>query len=142
MKITEEELNQIALEYIEYKTPIAILAEKYGISKSSLIRYFNGERSIKLSRELQEQVDEVKQSNWIEYKSTSGNEGHKSLTDEEIKELAEKMVQYGLTLDDLVKEDGPVKSTIYNLFTISVLGEELYNKIIEQYRQNKTGRKK
>ena len=59
-----------------------------------------------------------------------------------IKELAEKMVQYGLTLDDLVSEDGPVKSTIYNLFTISVLGEELYNKVVEQYRENKSSRKK
>ena len=142
MKITEKELIEIAEKYCKDKTPLSILSKEYGVSKTTLIRYFNGERSIKLPCDLQAKVDEVKQENWIDYKSTSGNLGHKSLTDEEVKELAEKLTQHGLSLSDLLTENGPSKSTLYNLFTQSILGEELHQKVQEQYKENKSSSKK
>ena len=142
MKITEKELIEMAEKYCKDKTPLSVLAKEYGVSKTTLVRYFNGERSIKLPPLLQKNVDVVKEENWVEYKSTNGNLGHKSLSDEEIKELAEKLTEHGLSLNDLVTEDGPSKSTLYNLFTQSVLGKELYEKVQNQYRQNKSGLKK
>lgn len=142
MKITEKELIEIAEKYCKEKTPLSILAKEYEISKTSLVRYFNGERSIKLPPHLQTSVDIVKQENWIDYKATNGNLGHKSLTEEEITELAEKLTEHGLSLNDLVSEDGPSKSTLYNLFTRSVLGNELYEKVQNQYKENKSSSKK
>ena len=142
MKITEKELIEIAEKYCRDKTPLSVLAKEYGVSKTTLVRYFNGERSIKLPPQLQKNVNIVKEENWIEYKATSGNLGHKALEDEEIKELAEKLTEHGLSLNDLVTEDGPSKSTLYNLFTQSVLGKELYEKVKNQYKQNKSNSKK
>lgn len=142
MKITEETIKKIAEEYCRDKTPLSELAKKYGTSKSTLVRYFNGERSIKLPIELQKQVDEVKKENWIEYKSTSGNLGHKSLSEERIKELAEILVEHGLSLEELSKEEGPSKSTLYNLFAQSVLGEELYKRVIDHYKEMRKSSKK
>lgn len=142
MKITENELIEIAEKYCRDKTPLSVLAQEYGVSKTTLVRYFNGERSIKLPLHLQQNVDIVKEENWIDYKSTSGNLGHKSLTDDETKELAQKLTEHGLSLNDLVTEDGPCRSTLYNLFTESVLGKELYEKVQNQYKENKSNSKK
>lgn len=138
MKITSELLEEIAKKYCKDKTPLSKLALEYGVSKSTLVRYFSGANKIKLPQELQQEVDEVKKENWIESKATRGNLGHKSLTDEEIVDLANKMVESGLVLEDLVDKNGPTKSTIYNLFTQSTLGEELYKKIVSQYAENKS----
>lgn len=137
-KITSQILEEIARKYCKDKTPLSKLALEYGVSKSTLVRYFNGANKIKLSDDLQQEVDKVKEENWIESKATRGNLGHKSLTDEEIVDLAIKMVESGLVLEDLVTKNGPTKSTIYNLFTQSTLGEELYKKIVSQYEENKS----
>lgn len=139
MKITQEILTEMASKYCAEHTPLSKLAKEYGTSKTTLVRYFNGEGPITLSTELQAQVDIVKQSNWIEGKSTSGNEGNTKLTQEEIIKLANFMVDNDLTLEQLVSENTPLKSRIYQLFTASTLGEELYNKVLAQYEKNKKG---
>lgn len=135
--ITEELLNEIAAKYCKEKTPLSKLAKEYGVSKTTLVRYFKGEGSIKLDPTIQEKVDLVKQTNWIEGKSTSGNLGNTILTDNEVIALANLMVEQGLTLEQLVNEGTPIKSTLYGLFTRERLGDELYQKILNQYEINK-----
>ena len=137
MKITEESLIKIAEEYCKEKTPLSELAKKYGTSKSTLVRYFNGERAIKLPSSLQKNVDKVKDENWIQYKSTSGNLGNKKLNNEKVVELAQKLVEHNLSLEELANSSGLVKSTLYSLFTKSALGDELYEQVVEQYKGNK-----
>ena len=137
MKMTEELLYELADEYCTNHTPISELAKKSGVSKTTIIRYFSGEGSFKLNSAIQAQVDIVKQSNWIEGKSTSGNLGNTKLTNEEIVKLAEYMVNSGLTLEELTGPDSPVKSTIFGYFTEANLGSELYQKVLRQYGNNK-----
>lgn len=135
-KITYEILEEIAQKYCEEHIPLSKLAKEYGVSKTTLVRYFNGQGSVKLSSVLQTEVDKVKQSNWIEGKSTSGNLGNTQLTDEEIVALANYMVNNNLSLEQLVSEKTPVKSWLFKLFTEEKLGSELYSKVLLQYEKN------
>ena len=64
MKITEEILREIAEKYCRDNTPLSRLAKEYGVAKSSLVRYFNGERRIKLDPITQRRVNIVKKENW------------------------------------------------------------------------------
>lgn len=136
-KVTYEMLEEIAEKYCAAHTPLSKLAKEYGVSKTTLVRHFNGKGRVKLEPDLQARVDIVKESNWIEGKSTSGNLGHTKLTDEEVVKLAEFMVDNGLSLEQLVSENTPVKSRLFALFTESTLGTELYNKVLLQYKENK-----
>ena len=137
MKITQDILTEMALKYCAEHTPFSKLAKEYGTSKTTLVRYFNGEGTVVLTPMLQAQVDIVKQTNWIEGKSTSGNKGNTMLTDEEVVKLAQFMVDSNLTLEQLVSENTPVKSRLFALFTEEKLGSELYNKVLAQYEKNK-----
>ena len=139
MKITQEILTEIAMKYLAEHTPLSKLAKEYGTSKTTLVRYFNGQGTVTLSPGLQAQVDIVKQQNWIDGKSTSGNAGHKKLTDDEVVRLAEFMVDNDLTLEELVSVNTPVKSRLFALFTEERLGSQLYGKILSQYEANKQG---
>lgn len=137
IKITSDMLHEIADKYCTEHTPLSKLAKEYGVGKTTLVRYFNGEGVVQLDPVTQAKVDIVKRNNWIEGKSTSGNEGHSKLTDEEVVSLANFMVENGLTLEELTSENTPIASRLYQLFTKEKLGEELYNKVLEQYEFNK-----
>jgi len=138
IKITSDLLQEIAEKYCTEHTPLSKLAKEYGVGKTTLVRYFNGGGVVQLDPVTQAKVDIVKKSNWIEGKSTSGNEGHTKLTDEEVISLANFMVDNGLTLEELTSENTPIASRLYQLFTKEKLGDDLYNKVLEQYEFNKS----
>lgn len=138
IKITSDLLREIAEKYCTEHTPLSKLAKEYGVGKTTLVRYFNGGGVVQLDPVTQAKVDIVKKSNWIEGKSTSGNEGHTKLTDEEVISLANFMVDNGLTLEELTSENTPIASRLYQLFTRQRLGDELYNKVLAQYEINKS----
>lgn len=142
MKVTDKILSEMAMIYCQTGTPLSKLAVDYGISKTSLVRYFNGERSIKLSKKVQKLVDEKKRENWSESKATSGNLGNKKLQQDEIISLANEMVENNYTLRDLQQMTSVSAATIYNNFTEDILGSELYHKVVNNYEQNKKSEKK
>ena len=137
MKLTEDTLKKIAIEYCREGTPLSKLAKKYGVGKTTLVRYFKGEGSFCLSDELQEQVDKKKRQNWEEGKTTRGNLDHTILSKEQAQSLASIMVEKQLTLRDLLVEGGPSISTLYNSFNETNLGTELYKKVLDTYEKNK-----
>lgn len=140
MKITEEILREIAEKYCRDNTPLSRLAIEYGVAKSSLVRYFNGERRIKLDPITQRRVNIVKKENWDKYKATSGNLNHRTLEDEYVVLLANRLIDNNLSLQELSDQECIPKSTLFSLFTESILGEELYIQIIQQYSKNKAKR--
>lgn len=141
MKVTDKILSEMAMIYCQTGTPLSKLAVDYGISKTSLVRYFNGERSIKLSKTVQKLVDEKKRENWSKSKATSGNLGNKKLQQDEIISLANEMVENNYTLRDLQQMTSVSAATIYNNFTEDILGIELYHKVVNNYEQNKKSEK-
>lgn len=136
MGLTSEQLKSIAIEYINSDWTIAGLAKEVGVSKTTLVRYFSGKAKVKLSPELQRVLNEVKNKKWLDGKSTNGNQGHKKYTDEEIIDLAEKMVKNGFTLRDLDLESDASLATLYERFNKDTLGEDLYEKVVGQYGEN------
>ncbi len=128
--------EKIALTYINEKVSMAVLANRFGISKATVVRALNDKN---LNPALRGVVEKTKKQRWIEGKSTSGNAGKTILSKEEAQSLAKNMVEKDLTLRDLVKEDGsgPAIGTIYNSFTEENLGSELYQMVVEQYKENK-----
>lgn len=128
--------EKIALTYINEKVSMAVLANRFGVSKATVVRALNDKN---LNPSLRGVVEETKKQRWIEGKSTSGNADKTVLSKEEAQSLAKNMVEKDLTLRDLVREDGsgPVVGTIYNSFTEENLGSELYQMVTEQYKENK-----
>ena len=142
MKIDEQLLKKMALEYLEGNISINDLAHNNHISKSSLIQYFNGKRIIKLPRYLQEQIDQMKQKKFIESKSTYGNQDKTILTKELIIRCAHIYISGDYTFEEIVrslKEKGINVSigTLSNYFTLDNLGEELYKQVREKIDYNK-----
>ena len=78
--MTIGELTNIANEYLNENISLRELSARHGISKSTLVRYFNRQQLIVLPYNLQMKVDAKKEKNWIDGKSTSGNLGHKTAT--------------------------------------------------------------
>lgn len=140
--MTIGQLKVIAHEYLEEDISIKDLAARHGMSKTTLIRYFNGEQLIILPLELQLLIDKKKKQNWIEGKSTSGNLGHKTLTTEQIQRIAKIAIENNLTLRELAKEVNVNYSTIYELFTIENLGIDLYKQILNLYNENKVNKRR
>lgn len=136
--MTNTSLYKLALEYINTEKSIKEIANDYGISKTTLIRYFNGEHnSIKLPPDIQELVDQKKNENWINSKSTNGNQGNFSKTDSEIVLIAKQYLTDNFTLEELAKHHNISTSTLYNLFTPEHLEEKLYNRVLEMYERHK-----
>lgn len=140
--MTIGELKVITNEYLNENISIKDLAHRHNISKTTLIRYFNGEQLIVLPANLQILIDQKKQQNWIEGKSTSGNLGHKILTKEQIQSIAQIAINNSLSLRELAKEVNVSYSTIYELFTIENLGIDLYQQILYLYSENKTNKRR
>ena len=142
MKIDEELLKQIALEYLQNDISIKDLAAKYGMSKPSLVQYFKGNRTIKLPQHLQEQIDDVKAKRFIDSKSTYGNQDKTILTKEQIVNCANTYVYGNYTFEEIVKSlsDQGINitvGTLSNYFTIDNLGEELYSLVRNKVAENK-----
>ena len=70
MKITDQILKEIAQTYCTLGTPLSNLAKDYGVSKTTLVRYFKGDMTIKLPPYIQKQVDVRKKQNYDAYKAT------------------------------------------------------------------------
>lgn len=140
--MTIGQLKVIAHEYLEEDISIKDLAARHGMSKTTLIRYFNGEQLIVLPLELQLLIDKKKKQNWIEGKSTSGNLGHKTLTTKQIQRIAKIAIENNLSLRELAKEVNVNYSTIYELFTIENLGIDLYKQILNLYNENKVNKRR
>lgn len=136
--MTNDELEKIAKEYLNNNISIKDLAASHGISKTTLIRCFNGETNgVHLNMELQTQIDEERKRRFSASKSTSGNKGKFILSKDEIVSLALYYVQNDdINLDTLANLKQVSKGTIYNNFTLENLGEELYNAVLEKYELN------
>ena len=134
--MTNDELEKIAKEYLNNNVSIKGLAASHGISKTTLIRYFNGEAyDVHLNMKLQTQVDEERKRRFLASKSTSGNKGKLILSKDEIVYFANYYVQNDdVTLEDLAKLKNVSRVTFYNAFVADNLGEELYNAVLEKYK--------
>lgn len=135
--MTQEKLNLMAKRYLIGDISIEELAIENGISKSTLVGYFNRNKDIKLPLKIQNQIDEMKKKRWLESKATYGNKGNFSLAKEEIIAAAKAFVSGdSLALKDIAAFYGVAAATIYNLFTKEMLGEELYNEVKLKYEEN------
>lgn len=136
--MTNDVLEKIAIEYLNNNISIKDLAASHGISKTTLIRYFNGETNgVHLNMELQTQIDEERKRRFLASKSTSGNKGKFILSKDEIVFFANYYVQNDdVVLEDLAKLRNVSPATFYNAFVADNLGEELYNAVLEKYKLN------
>lgn len=135
--MTYKELEEIAIEYINSDVSLKDLAARHEISKTTLLRYFNREKDIKLNLNLQTQINEAKRSKFLNSKSTNGNKGKFILSKDEIIYFANYYVENDdVTLEDLAKLRNVSPATFYNAFVADNLGEELYNAVLEKYELN------
>lgn len=137
MIITKEIVRYAAERYINTDESIGEIAKQLGISKTALVKHFEGMYdTTRLDPKRQAILDKVKAEKWIKGKSTSGNLGHKKLSEEETIKLAKNMVEQNTTLRGL-ESDVVSTSTLYNLFTEKTLGKDLYDEVSNQYAENK-----
>ena len=139
--MTVGELTKIANEYLDETISLRELSARHGMSKTTLIRYFNRQQLIVLPYDLQEKVDAKKGKNWIDGKSTSGNLGHKMATKEQIQAMAKIAIDNNLSLRELANVTNINYGTLYSFFTIENLGIDLYSQILNLYSENKPKRK-
>ncbi len=139
--MTIGELTNIANEYLNENISLRELSSRHGISKSSLVRYFNRQQLIVLPYNLQMKVDAKKEKNWIDGKSTSGNLGYKTATKEEIQAMANMAIENNLSLRELSNVVNVSYTTLYSFFTVENLGVELYQQVLNLYSENKNKRK-
>lgn len=133
-----EELEKIAIEYLNNNISIKDLAVSHGISKTTLIRCFNGETNgVHLNMELQTQIDEERKKRFLSSKSTKGNKEKFAISQEEIILLANYYIQNDdVNLEAISNLKKVSRATIYNSFTPHNLGEDLYNAVLEKYKLN------
>ena len=131
------DLVEAANRYLEEEISLNDLASEYGVSKTTLIRYFGGEYPIKLPIDLQQKINERRKQRFIESKSTKGNEGHYVLDDKRVIYIAKYYVNNECTLDDLSVMFKVNKATIYNSFTENRLGKDLYKMVTNKYNNRK-----
>lgn len=136
MIITKEIVRYAAERYINTDESIGEIAKQLGISKTALVKHFEGMYdTTRLDPKRQAILDKVKVEKWTKGKSTSGNLGHKKLSEEETIKLAKNMVEQKTTLRGL--ESDVSTSTLYNSFKKKTLGEDLYDEVSNQYDENK-----
>lgn len=141
-EMTEELLTEMAIYYIQNDISIDELARKNGFEKSVLVKYFNRKRTITLPYDLQQKVNEKKENNWIEGKSTYGNFNKKVLSKKQIKEAAIQYFAKKKSIEELAKKFGVSKITLYNhIFTVDILGETIYWNVKQQEELSKHRRK-
>lgn len=136
--MTNEELEKIAIEYLNNNISIKDLAASHGISKTTLIRCFNGETNgVHLNMGLQTQIDEERKKRFLSSKSTKGNKEKFAISQEEIILLANYYIQNDdVNLEVISNLKKVSRATIYNSFTPHNLGEDLYNAVLEKYKLN------
>ncbi len=135
--MTLGELTVIANEYLNEDISMRELSARHGISKTTLIRYFNREQLLVLPTHLQKQVDIKKKQNWIDGKSTSGNLGHTIATKEQLQNMARMAISNNLSLNELSRIVNINPSTLYESFTLENLGIDLYKELLSLYSENK-----
>lgn len=136
MVITKEIVRYAAERYINTDESIGEIAKQLGISKTALVKHFEGlYDTTRLDPKRQAILDKVKAEKWIKGKSTSGNLGHKKLSKEKTIELAKNMVEQNTTLRGL--ESDVSTSTLYNSFKKKTLGKDLYDEVSNRYYKNK-----
>ena len=148
--MTHEQLEKIAIEYLNNDISIKDLSAKYKISKTTLIRYFDGEiKTARLNKDLQININKERKkrfplkvnifwSSWfLSSKSTKGNKEKFAISQEEIILLANYYIQNDdVNLEAISNLKKVSKATIYNSFTPHNLGEDLYNAVLEKYKLN------
>lgn len=136
--MTNDELEKIAIEYLNNNISIKDLAASHGISKTTLIRCFNGETNgVYLNMGLQTQIDEERKKRFLSSKSTKGNKEKFAISQEEIILLANYYIQNDdVNLEVISNLKKVSRATIYNSFTPHNLGEDLYNAVLEKYKLN------
>ncbi len=139
--MTVGELTNIANEYLNETISLRELSARHGISKSTLVRYFNRQQLIVLPYDLQMKVDAKKEKNWIDGKSTSGNLGHKTATKKQIQAMAKIAIENNLSLRELANVVNINYTTLYSFFTVENLGVDLYQQVLNLYSENKAKRK-
>ena len=139
--MTIGELINIANEYLNENISLRELSARHGISKSTLVRYFNRQQLIVLPYNLQMKVDAKKEKNWIDGKSTRGNLGHKTATKEQIQAMAKMAIENNLSLRELANAIDVSYTTLYSFFTVENLGFDLYQQVLNLYSENKAKRK-
>lgn len=139
--MTVGELTNIANEYLSETVSLRELSARHGMSKTTLIRYFNRQQLIVLPYDLQMKVDAKKEKNWIDGKSTSGNLGHKTATKEQIQAMAKIAIENNLSLRELANVVNINYGTLHSFFTIENLGIDLYQQVLDLYSENKAKRK-
>lgn len=137
--MTLQELINIANYYINNDITLEKLAAMNGISKSTLVRYFSedGHNDICLDGDLKKAIAAKKKKNWLEGKSTYGNQGHVSFTNDELISIAKLIIESDYTLKEIANNRGVSTATIYNLLTEERIGIELYLQLQETYQKHK-----
>lgn len=136
--MTHEQLEKIAIEYLNNDISIKDLSAKYKISKTTLIRYFDGEiKTARLNKDLQININKERKKRFLSSKSTKGNKEKFAISQEEIILLANYYIQNDdVNLEAISNLKKVSKATIYNSFTPHNLGEDLYNAVLEKYKLN------
>ena len=137
LEMTKQKLIELANYYINNDISIEELARLNNTSKTTLIRYFSGNASVYLPKELQEKVDAKKNKNWLESKATYGNQGNISFSKEELVKIANCLVENNYTLREIATIKNVSHATLYNLLNEENLGKELYIKLQNVYKINK-----
>lgn len=132
-EMTKNQLIKIGLYYVNNNLSLEELAKKTGFSEAVIARYFNREREIKLPDEYQKLVDAKKKSNWIEGKTTYGNDNKQKLNNKQKKQAAYQLLTQQKTLTQLANELGVSRTTLYkHINTPEILGETVYWSLMQQ----------
>ena len=137
LEMTKQKLIELANYYINNDISLEELAHLNNTSKKTIIRYFSGNASVYLPKELQEMVDAKKSKNWLDSKATYGNQGKISISKEELVKIAECLIENNYTLREIATTKNVSPTTIYNLLNEENIGKELYIKVQSVYRENK-----
>ena len=131
------ELVRLARHYIDNNISLRELAAMNGISKPKLVKLFQGKLTPSLPIDLQQQVDAKKEKNWYDGKSTYGNQGHISVSKEQLVLIAQQLILGNFTIKEMTEHCNMNQSTLYSLLNKENIGEELYAKLTDTYKTHK-----
>ena len=128
------DLEEMANYYINNDVSIKELARMHGVSKTTVVRLFQGKLTPSLPIDLQQQVDAKKEKNWYDGKSTYGNQGHISVSKEQLVLIAQQLILGDFTIKEMAEHYNMNQSTLYSLLNKENIGEELYAKLTDTYK--------
>lgn len=139
--VDKETLNKIAFDYINENITMQILADRYSLSKISVIRALSGKTSVRLDPETQEAVDMTKSRRFLEHKSIAGKKGSREplINPTRAKDLAIDMISNGLTIEKELEKNSDISTgTLFYSLNEQNLGPELYAMLQEHYKKNRS----